>query len=59
MIGKLILKSKNMSKSMKASTAFFFASIVTSGIAYIVTPIYTRILTPEVYGQTTVFFSWF
>ena len=38
--------------------AFFFASMVTSGIAYIVTPIYTRILTPEVYGQTSVFLTW-
>ena len=55
---KIINKIKLLPKGVKASIAFFFASIITSGIAYIVTPIYTRILSPEVYGQTSVFLTW-
>lgn len=43
---------------MKASIAFFFASVITSGISYIVTPIYTRLLSAEEYGQTSVFMTW-
>lgn len=55
---KVLKQFKQMPAGAKASIAFFFASIVTSGIAYIVTPIYTRILSPEVYGQTAVFLTW-
>lgn len=54
----IINRLKKLPKGVKASVAFFFASIITSGIAYIVTPIYTRILPPEVYGQTSVFLTW-
>lgn len=43
---------------MKASIAFFMSSLVTKGIAYIVTPIYTRLLSPIEYGQTSVFLTW-
>lgn len=43
---------------MKASLAFFLANVVTSGIAYITTPIYTRLLTSTEYGQTSVFLTW-
>ena len=55
---KIVKQVKEMPAGAKASIAFFFASLITSGIAYIVTPIYTRILTPEVYGQTTIFLTW-
>ncbi len=55
---KIVDKIKSLPKGVKASVAFFFASIITSGIAYIVTPIYTRILSPEIYGQTSVFLTW-
>lgn len=51
-------KIRALPAGAKASLAFFFASVITSGISYIVTPIYTRILTPEVYGQTSVFMTW-
>lgn len=47
-----------MPTGVKASAALFFASVITSGIAYIVTPIYTRLLNPDVYGQTSVFMTW-
>ena len=55
---KLFEKLKSLPAGVKASVAFFLASVVTKGIAYIVTPIYTRILSPEVYGQTTIFTTW-
>ena len=47
-----------LSKGVKASIAFFLASVVTSGISYIVTPIYTNLLTTDEYGKTSVFMTW-
>ena len=47
------------SKGTKASIALLFANVITSGISYLVTPIYTRILSSEVYGQVTLFQTWF
>lgn len=55
---KLMDKIKIMPQGVKASFAYFFASVVTSGIAYITTPIYTRVLSSEVYGQSSVFLTW-
>lgn len=55
----MLNRIKNLPKGVKASVAFFFASLISKGIAYIVTPIYTRVLPPEVYGQTSVFLMWF
>lgn len=51
-------RALKLSKGMKASIAFFIANLITSGISYIVTPIYTRLLTSEEYGQTSVFLTW-
>lgn len=51
-------KIKNLPQGAKASIAFFFASLITKGIAYIITPIYTRILPPEIFGQTSIFLTW-
>lgn len=44
--------------AVKATVAFFLSSVVTSGISYITTPVYTRILTSKEYGQASVFFTW-
>ena len=55
---RLLQKFNSLPAGVKASVAFFFANVITSGISYIVTPIYTRLLTPEVYGQTSVFLTW-
>jgi O-antigen/teichoic acid export membrane protein len=49
---------RGMPASAKASIAFLFSSIITKAIAYITTPIYTRILTTEEYGQVSVFLTW-
>ena len=43
---------------VKASLALFFANVVTKGIAYISTPLYTRMLSAEEYGQVSVFLTW-
>ncbi len=55
---KLWFFLKNLTPSVKASFAFMFASIVTSGISYLMAPIYTRLLSPEQYGLTSVFMTW-
>lgn len=51
-------KIKNLPEGVKASFAYFFASVITSAIAYITTPIYTRLLSAEIFGQASVFFTW-
>lgn len=56
MVGGKILKS--LPRGMKASIAFFFASVITKGLAYITTPIYTRLLSADEYGQVSVFLTW-
>jgi len=53
-----IKEKKTISKGLKASLGYFFASIVTKGIAYITTPIYTRMLTSDEYGKVSVFLTW-
>ena len=58
MISDLLKKIKSLPKALKASVAFFFASVVTSGISYIVTPIYTRLLSADEYGSASVFLTW-
>ncbi len=47
-----------MSQGVRASIAFFVASVISAGIGYITTPIYTTILTPAEYGEATLYFTW-
>lgn len=49
---------KRLPEGARASVALLFASVVSKGIAYITTPLYTRFLTPSEYGQTSVFLTW-
>ena len=51
-------KKIKLSKGVKASAAFFVANIVTKGISYITTPIFTRMLTTTEYGQVSVYLTW-
>lgn len=55
---KLLKRIRDYPKGVKASIAFFFASIITKGIAYITTPLYTHLLTTEEYGKTSIFLTW-
>lgn len=57
-MGRVIKAWQCLPEGAKASAALFFASIVSKGIAYITTPIYTRSLTPAEYGQTSIFLTW-
>ena len=54
----MLEKIRRMPASAKASIAFLFSSIITKGIAYITTPIYTLVLTSTEYGQVSVFLTW-
>lgn len=54
----IFAKIKAIPRGVKASIAFFIASIVTKGIAYITTPLYTRLLSAEEYGQVTIYYTW-
>lgn len=57
-IQKISTKISSMPPGLKSSIALFTASLVTSGISYIVTPIYTRMLSPSEYGLTSMFMTW-
>jgi len=51
-------KVKNLSPAVKTTIALFLANMVQKGIAYLTTPIYTRLLTTGEYGQANIFFTW-
>lgn len=57
-VSKAVKRIKNLPQGIRASIAFFFANIITKGIAYITTPLYTRFLTTEEYGQVQIFLTW-
>jgi len=58
LVKSLITKIRSLPKGVKASLGYFFASVITSGIAYITTPIYTRLLPSDVFGHVSVFLTW-
>lgn len=43
---------------VKASIGLFFANLITKGISYLTTPIFTRLLTPDEFGKVSVFITW-
>lgn len=55
------LKNKyvNLSSPVKASLWFTVCNILNKGIALISTPIFTRLMTTDEYGDYTVFQSWY
>ena len=48
-------KLKSMPETLKATLVFAIASFATSGINYITTPIFTRILSKSEYGLISVY----
>ena len=58
MAKKLIARISSISAGAKSSFALFFANVVTTGIAYITTPIFTRLLSVAEYGQVSLFLTW-
>lgn len=55
----LLQKCTAIPESLKATLVFAIASFATSGINYITTPIFTRLLTSEQYGTVAVYNSWY
>lgn len=58
MIHNIVNKYKNMPVQVKASLWFLICSFLQKGISTITTPIFTRLLSTEEYGQYNVFNSW-
>ncbi len=59
MLSKLIQKYKSIPVAAKCSIWFAIASIFQKGISLITTPLFTRILTTDQYGEFSVFQSWY
>lgn len=51
-------KYKKLPVAAKASIWFVICSILQKGIAFISTPIFTRLMSTEQYGQVTIYNSW-
>lgn len=58
MIYRLKKKYNALSIPLKATIWFFVCSVLQRGISVITTPVFTRLLNPEEYGQFSVFNSW-
>ena len=54
----LINKWKKIPNSAKSSIAFVFCSLFVKGFIFIVTPLFTRIMTMDDYGIVTTYNSW-
>lgn len=54
---KLREKFAHLSSPAKASVAYLFVNMFQKGLAFFTSPIYTRLLSPEQYGEVATFFS--
>lgn len=57
-IGPVINKWKNMSPTVKASTAYTVCSVLQKSISFFTMPFFYRLLTTEEYGDVTMYSSW-
>ena len=55
---KLVSRYKATSAAAKAAIWFAVCSILQKGISFITVPVFTRLMTPEQYGQFSVYSSW-
>lgn len=58
MIHKLFEKYRSMSVVTRAAIWFLICSIIQKGFAFLTTPIFTRLMTTEQYGQYSIYLSW-
>lgn len=58
MLKNLLEKYHNIPNSLKSSIWFAICSFLQKGVMFIVTPIYTRLLTVEEYGYYNIYQSW-
>ena len=59
MLRKLLEKYKAIPVGVKAALWFTVCNIVQKGISLLTTPIFTRLLTTEQYGEFTLYSSWY
>lgn len=59
MFFKLKDKYSNISVVKKATIWFLICSVLQKGIAFLTTPIFTRLMSTEQYGQYSVYITWF
>ncbi len=57
-IRSLFARYKNLSVQVKASIWFMFCSFIQKGIAFLTTPLFTRLMTSEQYGIYTLYLGW-
>lgn len=57
-IGALFGRYRRLPLTIRGAFWFLMCSFLQKGIAFITTPIFTRLLTTEEYGQYSVFVSW-
>lgn len=55
----LLKKYKSLTAPVKASLWFTICSVFQKGIAFLTTPIFTRLLSTEEYGKFSVYQSWY
>lgn len=55
---RLLKSYKDMSSAVKAGLWFTICNVLQRGIQFVVTPIYTRLLTTEQYGDYSLFMTW-
>lgn len=55
---KLIEKYKNIPLAIKASIWYIVCSVMQKAITFITTPIFTRLMSTEQYGEVTLYNSW-
>ena len=58
-INKMLNKYKTLSLPVKASLWYTVCSILNKGLALLSTPVFTRVMTEEQYGQFSIFQSWY
>lgn len=56
---KIVEKYNLLSVQVKAAFWFLICSFLQKGISVVTTPIFTRLISPEEYGQYSVFNSWY
>lgn len=51
-------KFNKLPEGVKASGALFIGTIITTGISYITTPVFTRLLSPDDFGKVSLFIAY-
>lgn len=55
---KIVKKYTSLNEPVKASLWFMICSIIQKGISILCTPVFTRLMTQEQYGNYTIYISW-